>query len=241
MRKIKKNLINIRWILTIVLAFIFFNIAIISVISAPINDTDADIYRKKENNYKKIALTFDDGPHPKFTPQILEILSEYNIKATFFVVGINAKNYPDTMKKVLDEGHEIENHTYTHPHVNNIDFGVLKREVEYCESEIYEQTDHKTKLFRPPEGLIDDEIIAMIKDLDYKVILWDIDTRDWAHTSPEDISNMVVNNIKSGDIILMHDYIGVNSPTPEALKLFLPILIERGYRFVTVNELIGLN
>lgn len=233
-----------RWsactLVLIIFLMISMNILKISAISAN-NDTDADIYHKKANAYKKIALTFDDGPHPRYTPQILEILAQYNIKATFFTVGINAKNYPDTLENVVLAGHEVENHTYTHPHVNKVDFAALKREVENCESEIYEHTDYKTKFFRPPEGMIDDEIITMIKSLDYKIVLWDIDTRDWAHTPPQKIAENVINNIKSGDIILMHDYIGHNSPTPEALKIFLPVLIEQGYNFVTVSELIGLN
>ena len=228
-------------IFLIVFFLIAMNILKISAISYENNDTDADIYHKKDNAYKKIALTFDDGPHPRYTPQILEILSKYNIKATFFTVGVNAKNYPDTLEKVISAGHEVENHTYTHPHVNSVDFATLKREIECCESEIYEHTDYKTKFFRPPEGMIDDEIIEMIKSLDYKIVLWDIDTRDWAHTPPQKIAENIIDNINSGDIILMHDYIGHNSPTPEALKIFLPILIDRGYNFVTVSELIGLN
>ncbi len=201
---------------------------------------DVDIYHKKENNYMKIALTFDDGPHPRYTPQILEILAEYNVKATFFVVGINAKNYPDTMEAVIKNGHEIGNHTYTHPHVSCLNSYTLHNEVEKCESAIYELTDYKTKLFRPPEGLIDADVRSVLRSLDYKVILWDIDTRDWAHTSPTDISNYVVSSVRSGDIILMHDYIGHNSPTPEALKLFIPKLLDMGYKFVVVSELIGL-
>ena len=210
-----------------------------NVMSADLTE-DVDIYHKKENNYMKIALTFDDGPHPRYTPQILEILSEYNVKATFFVVGINAKNYPDTMEAVIKNGHEIGNHTYTHPHVSCLNSYTLHKEVEKCESAIYELTDYKTKLFRPPEGLIDADVRSVLRSLDYKVILWDIDTRDWAHTSPDDISNNIVSSVRSGDIILMHDYIGHNSPTPEALKIFIPKLLKMGYKFVVVSELIGL-
>ena len=201
---------------------------------------DADIYHKNENDYMKISLTFDDGPHPRYTPKILEILEEYGIKATFFVVGVNAENYPDTIEKVIKAGHEIGNHTYSHPHVSSLNSNTLRREVEGCESSIYGLTDYKTKLFRPPEGLIDADVRTVLRDLDYKVILWDLDTRDWAHTPAEDISNYVVDNIAAGDIILMHDYIGHNSPTPDALRLFIPKLLEKGYKFVVVSELIGL-
>ena len=96
-------------------------------------DSDVDIYRKKENEFMKIALTFDDGPHPRYTPQILDILDKYGIKATFFAIGINADRYPDTMAMVIDRGHEIGNHTYTHPHVDRLDSEMLYKEVEKCE------------------------------------------------------------------------------------------------------------
>lgn len=201
---------------------------------------DVDIYRKKENDHMKIALTFDDGPHPRYTPQILDILDEYNIKATFFVVGVNAENYPSAVEAIINRGHEIGNHTYSHPHVSCLNTANLTAEVEKCESAIYGLTDYKTKLFRPPEGMIDADVRSVLRNLDYKVILWDIDTRDWAHTPPCDIAANIINNISSGDIILMHDYIAHNSPTPEALRLFIPELVKKGYKFVVVSELIGL-
>ena len=200
---------------------------------------EVEIYRKKENEYKKIALTFDDGPHPRYTPQILDILDKYGIKATFFAIGINADRYPDTMEMVINRGHEIGNHTYTHPHVDRLDASTLYDEIEKCENALFNHTDCKTKLFRPPEGMIDGYVKSVIKQLDYKVILWDIDTMDWAHTPPEEIADKVISKVSSGDIILMHDYISHYSPTPEALERFIPILLEKGYKFVVVSELIG--
>jgi len=228
-----------------VLLFAVFVTGLIPCVSVSSIDTDyydiqSEVYRKNENQYKKIALTFDDGPHPRYTPRILDILDKYNVKATFFTVGINAHYYPEVLEQTVKRGHEIGNHTYTHPHVSNIDKGVLKSEVEKCENEIYGLTEYKTKLFRPPEGMIDNNITSMLRDLDYKVILWDIDTRDWSHTPPQKIANMIIENISSGDIILMHDYISYDSPTPQALDIFLPALIEMGFQFVTVSELIGL-
>ena len=121
-----------------------------------------------------------------------------------------------------------------------INSDTLREEVEKCESTVYGLTDYKTKLFRPPEGLIDADVRTVLRSLDYKVILWDIDTRDWAHTPPEEIAKNVIDNVASGDIILMHDYIGHNSPTPEALDIFIPELLNRGYKFVVVSELIGI-
>lgn len=210
-----------------------------SILNASAAESECEIYHKNENNYMKIALTFDDGPHPRYTPQILDILDEYGIKATFFTVGVNAQNYPDTIAETARRGHEIGNHTFSHPHVSQLDPYSLRCEIDKCESAIYGLTDYKTKLFRPPEGMIDREVKRVAGSLDYSVILWDIDTRDWAHTPPETIVKNVTENISSGDIILMHDYIGYNSPTPEALRGFIPILLERGYKFVVVSELIG--
>lgn len=198
----------------------------------------ADIYYSHKNNSMKIALTFDDGPHPRLTPQILDILDKYDIKATFFVIGVNAKYYPDALKQAVSRGHEIANHTQTHPHLSEADEETLISEITKCQKEIYNVSGVSTSLFRPPEGFIKGSVETAAGALNYKVILWDIDTRDWAHTPAHDIYCNVVNNIKSGDVILMHDFIGHNSPTPEALEMFIPELLKRGYKFVTVSELI---
>ena len=232
----RKNVNLVKCVAVILLFsfFVNFNRIVIKAV-----DKDQDIYRKKENEFMKIALTFDDGPHPRYTPQILDILDKYGIKATFFAIGINADRYPDTMEMVIDRGHEIGNHTYTHPHVDRLDSEMLYNEVEKCESALFSHTDYRTKLFRPPEGMIDGYVKSVIKQLDYKVILWDIDTMDWANTPPDKIARNVIGSVSSGDIILMHDYVSYNSPTPEALELFIPILLEKGYKFVVVSELIG--
>jgi peptidoglycan/xylan/chitin deacetylase (PgdA/CDA1 family) len=143
------------------------------------------------------------------------------------------------MEMVIKRGHEIGNHTYTHPHVSSLAPTDLHVEIEKCEATLYGHTDYKTKLFRPPEGMIEGCVKSVIKELDYKVILWDIDTMDWAHTPPKTIAENVISKVSSGDIILMHDYIAYNSPTPEALELFIPVLLEKGYKFVVISELIG--
>lgn len=200
-------------------------------------DDDIVIYNNK-NNSMKIALTFDDGPHPGQTKRILDILDKYNIKATFFVVGVNIDNYGKHLQDVVSRGHEIGNHTNTHPKVSALDYSALKNEFSKCQSKINDLCDYRSKLIRPPEGLIDTSIKDIAKEMDCKVILWDIDTRDWAQTPPQKIADHVVNKISSGDIILMHDYIGKNSPTAEALELFIPKLLDMGYKFVVVSELI---
>ncbi len=187
----------------------------------------------------KIALTFDDGPHPELTPRILDILDKYNVKATFFTIGENVEMYPDIVYDIVSRGHEVGNHTYTHPHITQEKPFQLKDEIIRCENAIYESCDQIPKLFRPPEGVADGTILSMVEEMGYRVILWDIDTRDWAHTSPDKIFSNVCENVKCGDIILMHDYIYRNSPTPEALDIILPELISRGYQFVCISELLG--
>ena len=138
----KYNISGVFLILSLIL-----NLTVFPIVAS--DEADVDIYRKNENEYMKIALTFDDGPHPRHTPKILDILDEYGIKATFFVIGVNAINYPTTIEKVIQHGHEIGNHTYSHPHVSCLNSANLKNEVEKCESAIYGLTDYKTKLFRP--------------------------------------------------------------------------------------------
>ncbi len=214
-------------------------LAVLVLLSLPVGASDTQItYRRVENMDMKIALTFDDGPHPYYTDRILEILEKYNVKATFFFVGQNIENYPEAAEKVYAAGHEIGNHTYTHHRVRAMESGELISELEKCDDAIYEIDEYRTRLFRPPEGAFDDDVEMTAKSMDYSIILWSIDTRDWEHLPPETILGNVLTNIKSGDIILMHDYIGRNSPTPEAIDMIIPALIERGYKFVTVSELV---
>jgi len=194
----------------------------------------------KRNNEKKIALTFDDGPHPIYTKKILDILSKYNVKATFFIIGENAKNYGNVISDIVEQGHDIGNHTFSHQKIKSKSATEIISELEECNQAIYQRCGESTKLFRPPGGIMADICISETNILsDYDIIYWSIDTHDWAHESPQNIANHVIQQIKAGDIILMHDYIGRSSPTPDALELMCPELLKMGYDFVTVSELIS--
>ncbi len=197
------------------------------------------VYRAHANEGGKIALTFDDGPHPRYTAEILSILAEYDVRATFFIVGENAEYYPALIGEILAAGHEIGNHSYDHSRLSHAAADTVKEEILRAESVIYELSDYKTKLFRPPEGMFNEHLIEAARELDYRVILWNIDTRDWDHTPPAAIADHILTQVKSGDIILMHDYIGFDSPTPEALRLVIPALLDENYRFVGISELLG--
>ena len=208
-------------------------------LSFPCAVSSEKVYYSAANDGKMIALTFDDGPHPRYTNQILDLLARYGVKATFFEVGENVRYYPDTARRVAREGHEIGNHTDTHPHLRGINGALLFEEVEKCENAIKSVTGVTPTLFRPPEGVIEDSVKVMAQEKNYSLILWDVDTRDWAGRSSADIVKNVTENVSSGDIILMHDYISKKCHTVEALNVLIPALLNRGYTFVTVSELIA--
>ena len=202
-------------------------------------ETDPDvIYRKDTDGKKQIALTFDDGPHPKYTPMILEILEEYGVRATFFMVGENVKYYHEVAEAVAEAGHEIGNHTYSHERLDQMSRQHIAEQIGACEDEIASINEYRPKFFRPPEGQLSRTVRQVSRECDYRLVLWDVDTRDWAHTPPSTICQKVLDTVEPGDIILMHDFIGRNSPTPEALRLLIPALLEQGYEFVTISQLV---
>jgi len=194
--------------------------------------------RKHNNSERKIALTFDDGPHKSYTEEILNILDEYGIKATFFVVGSNVEQHPELVKRELEAGHEIGNHTYSHPHLTNIEADELYREMLETERILVEMTDYRPKLFRPPEGVYSQTVSTTLERLDYIPILWTVDTKDWKKPTAETIAKTVVDHTEPGVIILCHDFVSGKSNTPAALRIFIPKLLEQGYQFVTVSELL---
>ena len=200
---------------------------------------DEVVYHSRKNDRMEIALSFDDGPHPRLTPMILEILREYGIRATFFMVGENVGYYPAAARAVASEGHEIANHTFSHRKFDRMSEAEMRQEISACEEAIASVSESPAHFVRPPEGQMSEEMRRVVGTLDYRIILWDVDTRDWAHTPPREICKHILDTVQAGDIILMHDFIGYNSPTPDALRLVIPALLERGYRFVTVGELVN--
>ncbi|MBQ9151935.1 MAG: polysaccharide deacetylase family protein [Clostridia bacterium] len=199
---------------------------------------DEIVYHSRKNDRMEIALSFDDGPHPRLTPLILDILREYDVKATFFMVGENVKYYPNAARAVVEAGHELGNHTFSHRRFSRMSEHEMLDEIASCEEAISSVSETPVHFIRPPEGQMNDVMRRVIGTLDYRIILWDVDTRDWAHTPPDEIARHILDTVQAGDIILMHDFIGYDSPTPEALRLVIPELLSRGYRFVTVGELV---
>lgn len=218
---------------------LFLVFLLIFQLSFPRAYAQTPVYHSVKTDSMKIAITFDDGPHPHLTGQILDILERYNVKATFFMVGINVINYPDTARAVLKAGHEVGNHTFSHSHLNKMSEYEVSRELGQCEDVLEELFEYRPHLFRPPEGAVNNYVEHCSQNNDYTLILWSLDTRDWENKNAEQIVETVLSNISAGDIILMHDYIGKHSKTPEALEILLPKLLERGFEPVTVSQLLG--
>ena len=189
---------------------------------------------------KKIALTFDDGPHPVYTREILDILSEYGVSATFFIVGKNAEKYPDLIIDEIADGHELGSHTYSHRFMNKLCEVEINDEISENEEVISAICDYRFKNIRPPGGIYADSLERAAEEFSYNIVLWSVDTRDWTRPDPERIVMTVESQVTDGDIILMHDYVaGGASSTPAALRRIIPDLLERGFEFVTVSELLA--
>ncbi len=181
---------------------------------------------------KKIALTFDDGPHPKVTPQILKILKKYDAKATFFVVGNEVKKNPKVLKAVADAGHEIGNHTYNHAKLTTLSVKKVKLQIDSTDAAIKAVIGQNATVFRPPYGAYNKTVTNQLK---VPSVLWTIDTLDWKHHNPKKTLAAVQKNAKNGSIVLMHD---IHQTTADALEPILAALQKQGYEFVTVSEIL---
>ena len=186
----------------------------------------------------KIAFTMDCGSSMQYAQTVLDTLDRYNVKITFFVTGNFAKGHPDIVQQFVARGHEIGNHTYSHPHLTNITAEKLFGEIVCTENILFEVGEYRPKLFRPPEGVYSLTVSGTLERLDYIPILWTVDTTDWKHPSAEKIAKTVTDNVKPGSIILCHDYVSGKSNTAAAMRLFIPELLKQGYVFVTVSELL---
>ncbi|MGE7624539.1 polysaccharide deacetylase family protein [Viridibacillus sp. NPDC096237] len=190
---------------------------------------------------KIVAITLDDGPHPRYTGQILDLLAKYRVKATFFVIGENAEKHPELVLRTYKEGHELANHTYTHKY--NQPINVLENELKKTNDIIHSITGFYPVLFRPVGGQYTDKMIDVATRNGYKVVIWSWhqDTLDWKEIKSQKIINKVVNGTSPGNVILFHDGGGNRTQTIKALKKIIPELQKQGYKFVTVSELIDIN
>lgn len=184
----------------------------------------------------RVALTFDDGPHPGRTKRILALLDRYSVKATFFILGCNAEYYPEPLALAVAAGHEIEDHSFDH-----VTRGKTALELENSitkTARIIEQASGRSpRFFRPPEGKCTPELNEALSVLGYESVFWTVDSRDWTGKPAEAIARDVLAQVKDGDVLLFHDYTCPGENTLHALEKIIPALLSRGYRFVTVEEM----
>lgn len=189
---------------------------------------------------RKVFLTFDDGPNEPYTSRILDILKEFEAKATFFVCGKNVEYFPEVAQRILNEGHAIGNHAYSHSRILTFT-GLLRQEIERTTEIIYKTTGVRTNFFRPPWGVVAPWIKSYLKANNYKLILWDINSYDWAKAPAPVIEEIVLRKIKPDSIILLHD--GKNamlhsnrSQTVLALSSLIKNIKQRGFICKNINE-----
>lgn len=191
----------------------------------------------------RVALTFDDGPDPRFTPQVLDILQEYNVPATFFVMGARAESFPELTQRMYNEGHIVGNHAYWHPNLVEGDIAMLEREVNQAETVIENILGYRTKLFRAPYGFLYPELVEKLGEMDYTVVGWSVDSLDWRELGGEDTAYNVLSNVHPGAIVLLHDggdWTSDRTSTIESLRIIIPTLLEQGIEFVTVPDLLNI-
>jgi peptidoglycan/xylan/chitin deacetylase (PgdA/CDA1 family) len=211
------------------------------------------VYYQAKTPEKMVALTFDDGPNEPYTSQILDLLEQYDVKATFFVVGKNVELYPDTAKRIADEGHVLGNHTYKH-NANHALIDDGGAEIKRAQVAIRTVSGVEPHLYRPPHGKKSPWEAEYLKEQNLVEVTWSVQANE-AHRElvfdkpvPEEVANDILKQVKPGKIILMHDGYGTNhndvksdkSLTVKALPLIIEELQSQGYSFVTVSELLNI-
>lgn len=228
----------VRWKKDILLLCgIFYTICIVQMWN--LKETNQDVKKSaievsgtEEAEKPKIAITFDDGPHPRFTPRLLDGLKERNVKASFFVIGNLAEKYPELIAREKEEGHLIGNHTYAHIDIGKLPEEKGREEILRTSAVIKEITGNEVEFVRPPFGIWQKKLeqeMALIP------VLWSVDPLDWTTENTDEIVNKVVTKVKENDIILLHDC--YQSSVDAALRI-IDILTKEGYEFVTVDEMI---
>src|SRR5450759_791244 len=185
-----------------------------------------------------IALTFDDGPHATLTPKLLDLLAAHHMRATFFVVGQNAVDHPDILRRAIREGHEIANHSWSHPNLGKMSDEAVRRELQKTDDAIFAAIGKHPALLRPPYGSITTRQKRWIHDdFGYRIIIWDVDPLDWKRPGPSVVCNRILKETRPGSIVLAHD---IHPPTLEAMPATFDQLDRKGFRSVTVSELLAM-
>ena len=215
-------------------ALIFWAVNSPALIGASAATRELPIYNVQRDN-KTVSLTFDAAWGNEDTQQLIDIPDTYGVKATFFLVGEWVDKYPESVKQLHDAGHEIANHSDTHPHMSKLSDKEIMNEVTLCNEKIEAITGEPVTLFRCPYGEYDDNVISTINGMDINVIQWNVDSLDWKDLSADDIRMRVTSNVVPGSIVLFHN---AAKNTPEALPGILEYLLAEGYEIVPVSEIL---
>ena len=188
-----------------------------------------------QRDQKTISISFDAAWGNEDTQQLIDILGKYNVKATFFVVGEWVDKYPESVKALSDAGHEVMNHSNHHDHLSQLSKEEIAADLNACNDKIEAVTGVRPTHIRPPYGEYDDKVITAIRSIGMEPIQWDVDSLDWKDLSAAEITKRVTSKVQAGSIVLFHN---AALHTPEALPTILETLLQEGYTFVPISELI---
>lgn len=194
-----------------------------------------DILVRGNTDLREVAFTFDDGPKPEIARELLNILGREGVRATFFVVGKQVEQHPELVRRMMNEGHEVGNHTFNHPRLDGMSPERIRAEIASCDKAILKATGARSNLFRPPGMRYDDVVIDAAQALNYVTVHWNTVARDFGKVDSSDIAERVIKNAKPGGVILLHGH-------PETLKALPEIIRDlrgKGYRFVTVTQMLA--
>ena len=199
-----------------------------------VDTSDVDIILHGSRNLMKVALAFDDGPF-EYTNGILDILAAHNAKATFFLVGLQVEKYPKIARRIVEEGHQVGNHSYSHKLFTQVSRSTWTNQIDQMNLLVYETTQVNPKVFRPPYRGYNDEIQKYANEAGMTVVLWDVDPKDWKTSSPSLVEQRIMSHVKPGSILTLHD---LSEGTRKGLGSIIESLNARGYELVTVGEMI---
>ncbi len=231
----KRSLISIGFCLLIgVLAATIAITSSVKAVQTASTDREIPIYCV-DTDKKQVALSFDAAWGNEQTDTLLEILDKYEVKTTFFLVGEWVDKYPESVKAIADKGHDVENHSNTHPYMTKLSTADMTGEIQSCNEKIKKITGNTPTLFRAPYGDYNNDVVKSVNGCGMYCVQWDVDSLDWKDPTPEQITKNVVDKITDGSIILMHN--GATN-TPEALPMVIEGIKEKGYEIVPISQIL---